>query len=62
MFIVNGGEIWSAEGTTQGDTLAMAFYGLSTKPILDRLQSQIAEVSQVWLADDATGAGKLENL
>ena len=62
MFIVNGGEIWSAEGTTQGDTLAMAFYGLSTKPILDRLQSQIADVSQVWLADDATGAGKLENL
>ncbi len=62
LFIVNGGEIESAEGTTQGDTLAMAFYGLSTKPIVDLLHTQVSTVSQVWLADDATGAGKLEGL
>ena len=62
LFIVNGGEITSSEGTTQGDTLAMSFYGLSTKPILEQLQLQIPSVYQVWLADDATGAGKLESL
>ena len=62
LFIVSGGEITSSEGTTQGDTLAMAFYGLSTKPILELLQKQVPEVLQVWFADDATGAGKLEAL
>ena len=40
----------------------MAFYGLSTKPILQRLQQVTPTVSQVWLADDATGAGKLSEL
>ena len=40
----------------------MAFYGLSTNPILKRLQQEIPTISQVWLADDATGAGKLEAL
>ena len=62
LFIVGGGEIESAEGTTQGDTLAMAFYGLGTNPILRNLKFALPNVSQVWLADDATGAGKLEPL
>ena len=59
LIIVGGGEIESAEGTTQGCTLAMAFYGLGTSPILLILKAKIPEISQVWLADDATGAGKL---
>ena len=50
------------EGTTQGDPLAMQFYGLSTKPILEILRDETPDVSQVWLADDATGAGKLQPL
>ena len=62
LFIIGGGEIESAEGTTQGDTLAMAFYGLGTNPILQKLKTEIPTVSQVWLADDATGAGKLGSL
>ena len=62
LFIMNGGEIESSEGTTQGDTLAMAFYALGTNPILQRLQDDVPEVAQVWLADDATGAGKLPAL
>ena len=62
LFVANGGEIQSSEGTTQGDTLAMAFYGLSTKPILIRLKQDVPSISQVWLADDATGAGKLSSL
>ena len=62
LFILGGGEIESAEGTTQGDTLAMAFYGLGTNPILQILQKRVPAVSQVWLADDATGAGQLQPL
>ena len=59
LFIMNGGEIKSTEGTTQGDTLAMQFYGVSITPILHTLRQQVEEISQVWLADDATGAGKI---
>ena len=40
----------------------MAFYGLGTKPILDHLRELIPDVSQVWYADDATGAGRLAPL
>ena len=39
LFIMGGGEIASTEGTTQGDTLAMAFYDISTTPLLSKLQS-----------------------
>ena len=62
LFIVGGGEIPSEEGTTQGDTLAMAFYGISVKPLIDKLHHVIATVKQVWFADDATGAGRLRAL
>ena len=62
LFITGGGEIASAEGTTQGDSLAMQFYGISTKPLISRLCHQTTKVFQVWLADDATGAGTLPNL
>ena len=62
LFIVGGGEILSMEGTTQGDTLAMAFYGISTKPLIMELNHSKTNVWQVWLADDATGAGSLTDL
>ena len=62
LILVGGGEIESAEGTTQGDTLAMGFYGLGTNPILQTLKIKVPAVAQVWLADDATGAGKLQPL
>lgn len=62
LFIVNGGEIQSSEGTTQGDTLAMPFYGFGTNPIFQYLKIHVWDVLQVWLADDATGAGKLSPL
>ena len=62
LFIIGGGEIKSHEGTTQGDPLAMQFYALGTNPILNLLRSQVPEVQQVWLADDASGAGKLAQL
>ena len=62
LILLNGGEILSTEGTTQGDTLAMAFYGVCTNPILRSTKMSIPSVYQVWLADDATGAGSLCDL
>ena len=73
LFITGGGEIASTEGTTQGDALAMPFYGISITPIINTLrlkfqhldnttQQTTFSVSQVWLADDATAAGKLQKL
>ena len=62
LFLSGGREIASEEGTTQGDALAMPFYGIGTNPIIRRLKADVPEVKQVWLADDATGAGKLEHL
>lgn len=61
LFITGGKEILSQEGTTQGDNLAMAFYALSTLLMQNRLR-QIECVKQVWLADDATGAGEISFL
>ena len=38
LFITGGGEIASTEGITQGDTLAMQFYGLSITPLISILR------------------------
>jgi hypothetical protein len=59
-------EIGSVEGTTQGDNLSMLFYSLGTLPIVWKLQQLNKDlglnVRQAWLADDATGIGKLNHL
>ena len=62
LFVTGGREIASQEVTTQGDNLAMAFYGLATKPLLEKLKTRVNKIKQVWLADDATGAGDLHSL
>ena len=49
------------KGATQGDNLAMSFYALSTVLMQQKLRS-ISTVKQIWIADDATGAGKITNL
>ena len=55
-----GGSVFhSCEGTTQGDPLAMAMYGLAVLPLIKKLTR---EAKQVWFADDATGGGKLQQL
>ncbi len=56
---VDGNTIWSQEGTTQGDPLAMPMYALASIPQIQKLN---LEVLQVWYADDATAAGKLPTL
>ena len=53
--------LWSEEGTTQGDPLAMLFYALATIPLI-RIQSGIKETKQVWYTDDSTALGSLDGL
>ena len=62
LFISGGAELLSQEGTTQGDNLAMPFYTLGTISLLNKLHQLVRHVKQVWLADDATGCGKLIDL
>ena len=57
----NGTFIRSQEGTTQGDNCASPFYSLSTKPLINQLNLS-SNTKQVWYADDASGAGKLQDL
>jgi hypothetical protein len=40
----------------------MAFYGISMRPLINTLDHHNTRIHQVWLADDATGAGSLQNL
>ena len=51
----------SAEGTTQGDPLAMGLYALSIQPSITSLQAA-SSVKQCWFADDASGAGSIWKL
>ena len=52
----------SQEGTTQGDPLAMPFYALTTRPLIDALDKDLPDLRQIWYADDATAIGKLCDL
>ena len=56
---IEGEVIFSREGTTQGDPLAMPMYAIGTLPLIRQLPS---ESRSVWFADDATAGGKLDNL
>ena len=61
LFITGGQEIVSAEGTTQGDPLAMALYALSVQPLITSLQAA-SSIKQCWFADDASGAGLITEI
>ncbi|XP_048582339.1 uncharacterized protein LOC5520811 isoform X2 [Nematostella vectensis] len=61
LFVAGGKELVSAEGTTQGDPLAMSMYALSLQPLISRLQAA-TQVNQCWFADDATGCGSLDDV
>ena len=63
MFFQGGGEILGPwESTIQGDNLAMSFYALGTSIILERLKLTSPTASQISLADDITGTGKILDL
>ena len=61
LLITGGQEILSAEGTTQGDPLAMALYALSIQPLITSLQGA-CKIKQCWFADDASGAGPVAEI
>ena len=48
------------EGTTQGDPLAMAKYGISILPLITRLHDD--SLTQKWYADDGSVVGKLKDI
>ena len=58
---IGGSELKSAEGTTQGDPLAMSMYAISLQPLISLLHNR-STAKQCWFADDATGAGPLEEV
>ena len=60
LFVTGGKELVSAEGTMQGDPLAMCLYALSLQPLISRLQT-VSQAKQCWFADDATGCGSIQN-
>ena len=57
---IDGKHLFSSEGTTQGDPLAMAMYTISVVPLIDAIRD--CEIRQAWFADDATAAGSLTGL
>ena len=56
---VNGETLLSEEGTTQGDPIAMAIYGISILPIIRKFNPSIV---QKWYANDGNMAGTLPDL
>ena len=49
----------SREGTTQGDPLAMAMYGLATLPLIKLVNGN--SLTQKWYADDGNAVGNLSS-
>jgi hypothetical protein len=54
--------IFSKEGVTQGNPLAMVAYGISLLPLIRRLKDEFPSVEQPWYADDAGAGGKFADL
>ena len=61
LFIIGGKEIKSAEGTTQGDPIAMGLYAVSLQPLITHLNLS-SSAGQCWFADDASASGTLKEL
>ena len=52
---IDGETIYSQEGTTQGDPLAMAMYAIAITPLINSFESE--SLKQIWYADDAAAGG-----
>ena len=61
LFVMGRKELLSAEGTTQGDPVAMSLYAVSLQLLIAHLQTS-SSAKQCWFADNATGSGTLENV
>ena len=60
LFVTEGFEISSAEGTTQGDPIAMPGYAISLIPLMSAISSP--NIKHVAFADDLTGGGTIKRL
>lgn len=58
---IDGDSLFSKEDTTQGDPLAMSMFAIASVPLIEKLRD-LAEVRQLWYADDATAVGGLSEL
>ena len=58
---IGGETIYSLEGTTQGDPLAMAMYALGVTPLIQQM-GHINSTRQIWYVDDSTTCGSVEGL
>ena len=56
---IDGETVYSREGTTQGNPLAMSIYGIAILPLIQKLQGLYR---QLWFADDASAGGKITQL
>ena len=52
--------LYSKEGVTQGDPLAMIVYGVGMLPLTRYLKMKIRELLHLWYADDAAAGGKFD--
>ena len=57
---VDSSTLFSEEGTTQGDPLAMPMYAMATIPLINHL-GNVEDLKQVWYADDASAVGSLHS-
>jgi hypothetical protein len=57
---IDGETLISAEGTTQGDLLAMAMYAIGIPPLIKSLSSE--GIAQTWYADDSAACGDLKHI
>ena len=59
LFVMGGEELLSAEGTTQGDPVAMSLYAVSLQPLIAQLQTS-SSTKQCWFADGEWYSGKCD--
>ena len=66
LFVVGGTEISSAEGTTQGDPIAMLIYAIAVIPLIlhavKKLHGDKTNTKAAGYADDLFGGGKIIGL
>ena len=57
---IDGSTLYSKDGTTQGDSLALAMYAIAITPLIHLLEGR--GIKQVWYADDAAAGGSFKAL
>ena len=58
----SGHFLYSKEGVTQGDPLAMITYGIGVLPLIRELPNAHPRVTQPWYADDVGAVGTFQQI